>query len=84
MTENISILYIEDIFENRILIKRVLNAEGYSVTFAENGNEALAKIEQSKYDLILMDINLPDIDGYKLTSILRQNPKFQDTLRHRL
>ena len=79
MAENVSILYIEDIFENRILIMRVLNAEGYSVTFAENGNEALAIIEHNKYDLILMDINLPDIDGYKLTSILRQNPNFQST-----
>lgn len=79
MEENISILYIEDNPENRILIMRVLNAEGYSVSFAENGNEALANVEQSDYDLILMDINLPDIDGYKLTSILRQNPKFQNT-----
>ena len=79
MAENISILYIEDNPINRILIMRVLNAEGYSVSFAENGNEALANLEQNEYDLILMDINLPDIDGYELTSILRQNPKFQGT-----
>ena len=78
MSENVSILYIEDNPENRVLIMRVLNAEGYSVSFAENGSEALSNIEQSKYDLILMDINLPDIDGYKLTSILRQNSTFQD------
>lgn len=77
MTENASILYVEDNFENRILVMRILNAEGYSVTFAENGSEALSAIDEHEFNLILMDINLPDIDGYTLTSRLRQNPKIK-------
>ena len=73
MTENVSILYVEDNFENRILVMRILNAEGCSVTFAENGEEALKAVAADKFDLILMDINLPDIDGYTLTSMIRKN-----------
>lgn len=79
MTENVSILYVEDNFENRILVMRILNAEGYSVTFAENGIEAMDAIDRDVFDLILMDINLPDIDGYTLTSQLRKNPSVANT-----
>ena len=79
MTENASILYVEDNFENRILVMRILNAEGYSVTFAENGREALSAIDEQEFNLILMDINLPDIDGYTLTSQIRKNPKVSRT-----
>ena len=66
------ILYIEDNFENRILIKRILEAEGYTVIEAENGKTGLEKAQTTSPDLILMDINLPDIDGYECTSRLRQ------------
>lgn len=79
MTENVSILYVEDNFENRILVMRILNAEGYSVRFAENGDEALSAVENEVFDLVLMDINLPDIDGYTLTSMLRKYPNVTNT-----
>lgn len=78
MSANASILYVEDNLENQILILRVLTAEGFSVTFAENATEALSQIDQQKFNLILMDINLPDIDGYTLTSLLRQRPQIAD------
>jgi len=77
MTDDVAILYVEDNFENRILVMRVLNAEGYSVSFAENATEALAAIDEQDFNLILMDINLPDIDGYTLTAKLRKNPRVQ-------
>jgi two-component system cell cycle response regulator DivK len=79
MAEFVSILYVEDDPLNRILIHRVLNAEGYNVTFAENATEALDYLSYKNYNLILMDINLPDIDGYSLTTRLRQNPKYENT-----
>jgi two-component system cell cycle response regulator DivK len=66
------VLYIEDNFENRILIKRVLEAEGYIVIEAENGLSGLEMARKNTPDLILMDINLPDIDGYECTSRLRK------------
>jgi two-component system cell cycle response regulator DivK len=77
MNGNTSILYVEDNLENRILILRVLNAEGYCVDFAENAIEALEAVRSNYYNLILMDINLPDIDGYTLTSRLRNNSRLQ-------
>jgi two-component system cell cycle response regulator DivK len=79
MAENVSILYVEDNFENRILVMRILTAEGHSVTFAENGEEALKAVESDDFDLILMDINLPDIDGYTLTSMIRKNGNMAHT-----
>jgi two-component system cell cycle response regulator DivK len=75
MNGSASILYVEDNLENRILILRVLNAEGYGVDFAENATEALTAVQNKEYHLILMDINLPDIDGYTLTSTLRANAR---------
>lgn len=75
MTNRASILYVEDNLENRILILRILNAEGYEVIFAEDATEAMDAIENNQLDLILMDINLPDIDGYTLTANLRKNPQ---------
>src|SRR5688572_22081755 len=66
------ILYVEDNIENRMLVKRVLESEGYTVIEAENGNTGLEKAKSANPDLILMDINLPDIDGYDCTARLRQ------------
>lgn len=68
------ILYIEDNFENRILVKRVLEVEGYVVLEAGDGPSGMRIAEQEVPDLILMDINLPEIDGYEVTARLRQVP----------
>jgi two-component system cell cycle response regulator DivK len=71
------ILYIEDNFENRILVKRVLEAEGYTVLEASDGPSGLRSAERQVPDLILMDINLPEVDGYQVTAMLRQNPSLE-------
>ncbi len=68
------ILYIEDNPENRLLMRRVLMAEGYIVEEASDGNAGLQKASESPPDLILMDINLPEIDGYEVTARLKQLP----------
>ncbi len=70
------ILYIEDNSDNRKLIRRVLEWEGYEVLEARDGTEALARLETEPVDLALLDINMPDIDGYTLTSTIRSNPRF--------
>ena len=69
-----TILYIEDNPENRLLVKRVLEVEGFTVVEAESGIAGLKQAETLKPDLILMDINLPGIDGYELTQRLKQMP----------
>jgi len=68
------ILYIEDNVENRVLVKRVLEVEGYVVLEADDGPSGMRIAKQEAPDLILMDINLPEIDGYEMTARLRQVP----------
>jgi two-component system cell cycle response regulator DivK len=74
-----TILYIEDNPENRMLIRRILQAEGYSVLEAGNAAEAFHVIEANSPDLILMDINLPEMDGYVLTAQLKTLPILKRT-----
>jgi len=71
-----TILYVEDNPDNRSLIRRVLEAENYAVVEAINAQQALEKLEISKIDLVLMDINMPDMDGYTLTSKIKAIHKF--------
>ena len=67
-----TILYIEDNPENRLLVKRVLEAEGYVVMEADSGMAGLSQAAETRPDLVLMDINLPEIDGYELTRRLKR------------
>lgn len=78
MQSSPTILYIEDNAENRLLVQRVLVAEGYSLLEASTAGEALYMLESTHPDLILMDINMPDIDGYTLTSRLKSRPGLMD------
>ena len=71
---DIRILYIEDNPENRLLVKRILEAEGYSVTEATDGVSGLDMAARMQPDLILLDINLPEIDGYDLDRRFRETP----------
>ena len=74
MTNDTTILYVEDNRDNRMLVRRVLTAAGYNMIEAANAAEALKILETSKPDLILMDINMPDKDGYTLTTEIREIP----------
>ncbi len=74
MPLNSTVLYVEDNFENRVLIRRILQAEGYIVLEAETGSEAISTVRELKPDIILVDINMPDMDGYTLTSKLKTFP----------
>lgn len=68
-----NILYIEDNPDNMRLVNRALGARGYIVHEAPNGLQGLSKAEELKPDVILLDINLPDIDGYEVARRLRQS-----------
>lgn len=68
------ILYIEDNPDNRMLVKRVLEAEGYSLIEAANAHDGMLQALTQPPDLILMDINLPEVDGYTTTSRLKATP----------
>jgi len=73
MTHNI--LYIEDNPDNMMLVQRALEARGYRLLKAVNGLSGLDTAEREEVDLILLDINLPDIDGYEVARRLRHSPK---------
>jgi len=72
-----TILYVEDNVDNRTLVRRVLLSEDYTMIEAVNAAEALKVLETTKPDLILMDINMPDMDGYTLTSKIKTTPGFE-------
>ena len=74
-----SILYVEDNPDNRILIRRVLESEDYMVFEAENASDAINHLKTHNPDLILMDINMPEVDGYTLTAKIKAIPGFEKT-----
>jgi two-component system, cell cycle response regulator DivK len=71
------IFYIEDNLDNRTLIRRILTVEGYKVVEAENAHIALETLQTLRPDMILMDINMPEVDGYTLTAQIRGMPGFE-------
>ncbi len=73
MTNNI--LYIEDNPDNMMLVQRALEARGYHLLKAMKGVEGVKTAESEVVDLILLDINLPDIDGYEVARRLRASEK---------
>ena len=66
------ILYIEDDDNNRVLVERVMLAEGYEVITARNAKHGIELAVQLVPDIILMDINMPDMDGYQATNEIRR------------
>jgi len=68
---NKQVLVAEDYDVNRMLIQALLNTHGIDPDFAENGKEAVEKVVQNHYDLILMDINMPVMDGLAATRLIR-------------
>lgn len=69
------ILYIEDNPDNMLLVKRALEAHGYEFLQATTGLDGISVAEKEHVDLILLDINLPDIDGYEVARRLRHSSK---------
>ncbi|HMB22005.1 MAG: response regulator [Chloroflexota bacterium] len=70
-----NILYVEDNHDNMMLVKRALEARGYRLLEAINGLKGVEMAEREDVDLILLDINLPDIDGYEVARRLRSSSK---------
>jgi len=69
------ILLVEDDFMNMRLAQHILEGEGYTVLKAATAQEALQQIETSLPELILMDVQLPDMDGMTVVRILRENAR---------
>ncbi|MCC7129183.1 MAG: two-component system response regulator [Anaerolineae bacterium UTCFX2] len=69
------ILYVEDNVDNMTLVRRALESRGYEFLWAQDGHSGVEIAEHNQPDLILLDINLPDIDGYEVARRLRNSGK---------
>lgn len=72
-----SILVVDDEIWNLRILESYLKPEGYNLEMASGGQEALEKIETSNYDLVLLDIRMPQLDGFEVCRRIRANPKLQ-------
>ena len=73
------ILVVDDDKNTRRLLTAVLEAENYSVSTAQNGEDALAVLDKTHVDLIVLDIMMPKMDGYELTTLLRVTKPIDET-----
>lgn len=73
---NEKILVVEDTITDVIFLKKVLEQENYDISYAENGKDALTQLEKDPPDLIILDIVLPDMDGFEVCKRIRSNDQF--------
>lgn len=71
------ILMVEDVEDNRVLASFLLTAAGHAVVEATSGAEALAKAAAADFDVVLMDLSLPEMDGFATLAALRRLPRAQ-------
>ena len=72
------ILVVDDVEDNREVLRRRLAREGYAVECAANGREALDRIAAAPFDLVLLDVLMPEVDGYAVLEQLKSNPATRD------
>src|SRR5919206_4763153 len=73
------ILHVEDNPENRMLVRAILEAEGYAIIDAEDGLSGIEAAVREEPALILLDVNLPGVDGYEVVAIIKSFPTFATT-----
>jgi CheY-like chemotaxis protein len=77
---SLRVLLAEDNAINRELSMRLLTKRGHTVVVAENGKQAVQAVEQQDFDVVLMDVQMPEMDGFEATGLIRQKEK--ETGRH--
>ena len=73
-----TLLLVDDNAINQQVARELLELAGFQIQIAHNGQEAIDAVLEKKFDALLMDIQMPVMDGYRATQILRDNPKFKD------
>lgn len=75
----VRILYIDDDMSNRVLVRRILMAEGFEVDDVDNAADGIELAQNTQPDLILMDISMPGMDGLMATATIRGIPHISST-----
>jgi two-component system, sensor histidine kinase and response regulator len=75
MLPTLQILLVEDNLINQKLAARLLEKAGHVVTIAANGKEAVDQVAARPFDLVLMDVQMPEMDGYEATQAIRQRER---------
>ncbi|MBK8585485.1 MAG: response regulator [Bacteroidetes bacterium] len=73
--KNIKVLIVEDVLLNQLLMKTILNDFGFEQDIAENGKVAIEKLKTKSYDIILMDLQMPEMNGFEATEYIRKKLK---------
>ena len=73
-----TILIVDDNPVNRLLLRRGVEQQGHAVVFAEHGREALELLRQRDFDLMLLDVEMPELDGYEVLAELKADPRLRD------
>lgn len=79
-TEQPTILVVDDVVENIRLVANVLGRAGYRVAFATNGQQALENVREHRYDLILLDVMMPEMDGFAVCRQLKDSESPQQQI----
>jgi len=76
--QGLPILLVEDNRINQLVAIELLKLKGFAVDVAANGRQAVDMIRQKEYGLVLMDLQMPEMDGFEATQLLRQDPRFAE------
>jgi CheY-like chemotaxis protein len=77
-SQSYRILAVDDVDDNLLLLQTLLESEGYTVDVANSGRMALEKIQTTPPDLVLLDVMMPDMNGYEVTQHIRENQRCGD------
>src|SRR5215467_2604830 len=73
-----SLLVVDDNSMNRIMLSRYITKLGYQSILVENGRQALDKLQGESFDLVLLDVEMPEMDGYEVLEHLKAHPRLRD------
>ena len=78
MELNYNLLIVDDVSENIQVAMNILKEQGYDFSYALNGSEAIELLKRNSFDLILLDVMMPDFNGFEVCEFMKNDPRLQD------